>query len=75
MGADRPMPDRIVVAGASFEQRDRGDVIELSNRRRDANGAPVRCASRGAPAGRNALRHLARGLGFSDDTLIVRNDT
>jgi hypothetical protein len=68
------MPERIMVAGASFEQRNRGDAIELSNGARDGSGATVRYASRGAPAGRNALRHLARGLGFSDDTLVLRDD-
>ncbi len=69
------LPDRILVAGASFHHRDRGDAIELSNGSRDGTGAPVRYASRGAPAGRNALRHLARGLGFDDDAVVLHGET
>lgn len=65
------LPAKIVVAGASYAQRDRGDAVELSNGSRDGSGAAVRYASRGAPIGRTALRHLARGLGLPVNALVL----
>jgi superfamily II DNA/RNA helicase len=61
---------RIVLAGSSFLAEDRGDRIELRAGTRGGTGAQVRYANRAAPLGRNALRHLARGLGFRDDSLV-----
>lgn len=68
------LPSKIMVAGASYRQHDRGDEIELTNGVVGGSGKPVRYASRSAPAGRNALRHLARGLGFSDRALVLHQD-
>ncbi len=62
---------KIVLAGSSYVPIDRGDVIELSNPVRGGTGKPMRYANRAAPLGRNALRHLARGLGLSDRVLIM----
>lgn len=69
------MPERVTLAGASYVQHDRGDMIELSNGTRSGRGQAVRYASRAAPAGRNALRHLSRGLGFSDGDLVDHQGT
>lgn len=67
-------PSKIMVAGASYTQQHRGDVIELTNGVRGGSGKPVRYASRAAPSGRNALRHLARGLGFPDQSLVLQDN-
>ncbi len=65
------LPSKIMVAGASYALQNRGDVIELSHGGRDRTGAAVPYASRAAPVGRNALRHLARGLGFPENALVT----
>jgi ATP-dependent Lhr-like helicase len=65
---------RIVLAGTSFVPEDRGDRIELRAAQRGGDGAAVRYASRRAPVGRTALRHLCLGLGLPDGALVREGD-
>lgn len=67
------LPKRILVAGSSYTQRERGDVIELSNPERGGAGAALRYTNRSAPIGRSALRHLAMGLGLPDNALVIHD--
>jgi ATP-dependent Lhr-like helicase len=65
---------RIVLAGTSFVPEHREDRIELHGGRRGGDGAPLRYASRRAPIGRTALRHLCLGLGLPENALVREGD-
>jgi ATP-dependent Lhr-like helicase len=65
---------RIVLAGTSFIPEQREDRIELHAGQRGGDGAPIRYASRRAPVGRTALRHLCLGLGLPDGALVQDGD-
>ena len=65
-GTDR----KIVLAGSAFRTVDAGDRIELYSDGAGTGGRPPRYASRGAPVGRAALLHLARGLGLPANALV-----
>jgi hypothetical protein len=64
---------RLVIAGQAFTPAEQGDVIEMRSSERGGSGGAIRYASRAAPITRGALRHLCRGLGFQDDSLLVRD--
>lgn len=65
---------RIVVAGAAYNAESFGDHVELRMKRTGGRGKAVRYANRGAPVGRDALRHLAIGLGLGDAALVQQDD-
>ena len=65
------LPNRIIVAGTTYSQRERGEVIELSSPETGGAGAAVRYTNKRAPIGRSALRHLALGIGLPENALVL----
>ena len=61
--------DRILLAGSSFQLKRTPDAYELRSETPGGQGRSLRYSPRGAPVGRNALRHLCLGLGLPEKAL------